>query len=258
MNRKRGIISFGIILLLVITSFPTFNSQSTDIIVKNSTNYQIKSKDNVKNSEIIDINVIQSWKKGDVKITTKKMTSYDKNEMMKKLMQINTSNLNPKEIFKEKLEILKEYKLVSDELSLDEIIDVDKFENKTSLNKIENTNENFMANYSPIFIAGVGFGGSLGFRRMPTYQRLTGNIFSVGLIVVGVVFCYDWFKPKPIYHPVLLEPLVYFLAGFIGIMLFAYDDLFTSTHGVPPVTFYSNLIAIGIAGSIIGIKFNIG
>jgi hypothetical protein len=46
--------------------------------------------------------------------------------MMDKLMQTEISNLTPKEIFEEKLEILKEYKLIQNNTTLEDITDVEK------------------------------------------------------------------------------------------------------------------------------------
>jgi hypothetical protein len=47
--------------------------------------------------------------------------------------------------------------------------------------------------------------------------------------------------------------LVHVIAGFVGIMLFAFDSIFPLVPGKPPVTIYSNIVALGVAGLAVGI-----
>jgi hypothetical protein len=106
-------------------------------------------------------------------------------------------------------------------------------------------NKPFAAHFAPIIIGGLGFGISIGLSSFPLIKRLAGNIFFAGFIVGGGVFCFDPANAIPY----MLYSLIYptwtgFIAGFIGIMLFVFDDLIP----MPMFNFYSNFFALGVAG----------
>ena len=252
MRGKIWITGIGMALLLVLTSFSIPGAQSVEMDAKNqltnALNFTYPGEKTSK-SDTVEIRVCQFQKNGDLKETVKKLTSDKNMEMMDKLMQTEISNLTPKEIFEEKLEILKEYELVSSNITLEDILDVEKLESYNSQSFNISEMEPFLAHFAPIFIGGMGFGAGFGFRGLPIIRRIAGNIFTVGVIGLGAVLCLDLFASTLYYQITFTLPLlVHVLAGFVGIMLFAFDSIFPPIPGKPPVTIYSNIVALGIAG----------
>ena len=257
MKEKIWIAGIGMALLLVLTSFSIPGAQSVEMDAKNqltnALNFTYPGEKTSK-SDTVEIRVCQFQKNGDLKETVKKLTSDKNMEMMDKLMQTEISNLTPKEIFEEKLEILKEYKLIPNNTTLEDIMDVEKLEiyNSRPFNISEMTP--FVAVFVPIFIGGMGFGAGFGFRQLPIIKRIAGNIFTLGLIGLGAVLCLDWLTSTLYQQITFTMPfLVHFLSGFVGIMLFAFDSIFPPIPGSPPFTIYSNIVALGIAGLAIGL-----
>jgi len=259
MKAKTWIASIGMILILVLTQILTPCTQSVEI--ENDPKNQLTNTENIKDPEektlkpdTIQIRVYQFQKNGDTDKTVKNLTSDENHEMMGKLMQTEISNLTPKEIFEEKLEILKEYKLIPNNTTLEDIMDVEKLESYNSKPFNRSEMEPFVSVFVPIFIGGMGFGAGFGFRRLPIIKRIAGNIFTVGLIGLGAVLCLDWLTSTLYIQITFTAPfLVHFLSGFVGIMLFAFDSVFPPVPGEPPFTIYSNIVALGVAGLAIGL-----
>jgi len=257
MNGKIWIAGIGMALLLILTSFSIPGAQSVEMDAKNQLTNTLNPTDSgekTSKSDMIEIRVCQFQKNGDLKETVKKLTSDENLEMMDKLMQTEILNLTPKEIFEEKLEILKEYKLVSSDTTLEDIMDVEKLESYKSQAFNVSEMKPFAAHFAPIFIGGFGFGAGFGFRGLPIIKRIAGNIFSLGLIGLGVVFCLDLFDAILHFQFTFTIPLLlHVIAGFVGIMLFAFDSIFPPIPGKPPVTIYSNIVALGVAGLAVGV-----
>jgi len=259
MKAKTWIVSIGMILILVLTQISTPCTQSVEI--ENDAKNQLTNTENITDPEektskpdTVQIRVYQFQKNEDTDKTIKNLTSDENLEMMDKLMQTEISNLTPKEIFEEKLEILKEYKLIPNNTTLEDIMDVEKLESYNSQPFNISEMEPFVSVFVPIFIGGMGFGAGFGFRRLPIIKRIAGNIFTVGLIGLGAVLCLDWLTSTLYQQITFTMPfLVHFLSGFVGIMLFAFDSVFPPVPGVPPFTIYSNIVALGIAGLAIGL-----
>ena len=253
MRKKLRIVSIGVVILLVLTYVPTFTPQPINKNAENPLTNTLTPRIRTGDIDITEIRVYHIREDGSFEVTVKKLAS-DKNlEMMDKLMQTEISNLTPKEIFEEKLEILKEYKLVSSNTTLEDIMDVEKLECFSSQPFNVSEMKPFVAHFAPIFIGGFGFGGGFGFRGLPLIRRIAGNIFTVGVIGLGAVLCLDVFANTLYFQLTFTLPLlVHVLAGFVGIMLFAFDSVFPPIPGKPPVTIYSNIVALGIAGSAIG------
>jgi hypothetical protein len=114
--------------------------------------------------------------------------------------------------------------------------------------------EPFIALFVPIFIGGMGFGAGFNFRQIPIIKRIAGNIFTVGVIGLGAVLCFDWLT-STLYQQITftIPLLVHILSGFVGLMLFAFDSIFPPVPGEPPFTTCSNTVALGIAGLAIGL-----
>jgi len=252
MKGRIWITGIGMALLMVLASFSIPGAQSVEMDAKNQfTNAlnHMNPRGETSKSDTVKIRVCQFQKNGDLKETVKKLTSDENLEMMGKLMQTEISNLTPKEIFEEKLEILKEYKLISSNTTLEDIMDVKKLESYNSKYFNISEMEPFVAHFAPIFMGGFGFGAGFGFRGLPLIRRIAGNIFSIGIIGLGAVVCFDLFASTLYFQFTFTLPLlVHVLAGFVGIMLFAFDSIFPPIPGKPPVTIYSNIVALGIAG----------
>jgi hypothetical protein len=253
MRKKLRIVSIGVVILLVLTYVPTLTPQPINKNAENSLTNILTPEIRTGDVDITEIRVYHIRKDGGFEVTVKNMTSDENKEMMNRLIQTEISNSTPKEIFEEKLEILKEYDLVSSNITLKDILDVEKLESFSSLPFNVSEMKPFTAHFAPVFIGGFGFGAGFGFRRLPLIRRIAGNIFSAGLIGLGVVLCLDIFESILHFQFTFTMPyLCHVIAGFVGIMLFAFDSVFPPVLGTPPVTIYSNIVALGIAGLAIG------
>ena len=94
----------------------------------------------------------------------------------------------------------------------------------------------------------MGFGGGIGDK----FGSLTGLLYSVGIIGLGAVLCFDALM-KTIYvqFTFTFPLLLHILASFVGIMMFPVDFDFISTN-LLPIFIYSNFIAIGYSALAIG------
>jgi hypothetical protein len=254
MRKKLWIVSIGVVILLVLTYVPTLTSQPINKNAEGPLTNILTPRVQTGIVDITEIRVYHIRENGDFEVTVKNITSNENEEMMNKLIQTEISNLTPKEIFEEKLEILKEYGLVSSNITLEDIMDVEKLESYNSQSFNISEMEPFAAHFAPIFLGGMGFGAGFGFRGLPIIRRLAGNIFSIGVIGLGAIVCLDFFASTLYYQITFTLPLlVHVLAGFVGIMLFAFDGIFPPIPGKPPVTIYSNIVALGVAGLAVGI-----
>jgi hypothetical protein len=233
-------------------SIPAFQSQSIidNINISNNTSITNIKKDNIDNIKFM---VCQFQKDGIHKKNVKELTSKESYDMMIKLINTKVTESTPKEIFEEKLLILKEYNLVSSNISLNDLMDVGKLEYFCSHEFNISQMKPFVAFMAPIFIGGMGFGAGFGFRNLPLIRRIAGNILSAGLIGLGAVVCFDILNAVINFQFTFTLPfLIHVITGFVGIMLFAFDSIFPPIPGKPPVSIYSNIVALGMAGSAIG------
>ena len=144
-----------------------------------------------------------------------------------------SSDLDYIEKFEYVLEELKENNLISNNIKLENIIDLSKFENKTL--KFDNvTNKNFVAHFCPIIVVGGGIGLGLG---DPESRVINGFAHFLAVIGgLGYVLCLDFLESTAYQLISFLAPiLIGYLAAYIGIIIFA----------VIPGLFYSNLVMIG-------------
>ena len=253
MRKKLRIVSIGVVILLVLTYVPTLTSQPINKNAGGPLTNILTPRVQTGIVDITEIRVYHIKEDKSFEVTMKNITSDENKEMMNKLIQTEISNLTPKEIFEEKLEILKEYKLVSSNTTLEDIMDVEKLESYTSQPFNISEMEPFVAHFAPIFIGGFGFGAGFGFRGLPLIRRIAGNILSAGLIGLGAVLCFDFFQGVLYFQFTFTIPfLVHILAGFMGLMLFAFDSVFPPIPGKPPVTIYSNIVALGMSGLAVG------
>ena len=115
-------------------------------------------------------------------------------------------------MFEEKLRILKKYELVSNDLTLEEVLDVNKL--KGQYRSAENDNY-FEAQNAPIFFVGGGFGFGFGIPFL-----ITSGTFLAILVGFGLVYCYDILNNMTHQLMTLIFiPLIGYLGGFIGLLL---------------------------------------
>ena len=164
---------------------------------------------------------------------------------MGKLQNQENSSISLNERYNKKLAVLKQYNLVPLNMTVEDILEERIIKNTFSEENELIINQPFVAHLAPIIIGGLGFGVSIGLRGFPLLKRIAGNIFFAGFIVVGGVFCFDPATATPYFLYSLIYPTwAGFIAGFVGIMLFVFDDLIP----IPMFNFYSNFFAMGLAG----------
>ena len=143
------------------------------------------------------------------------------------------------------LGILKEYNLVSSNITLEDVLYSRKPGGYGQLTK-NVTGENFVANLSLIFFTGIGIGIGLGMklRFVNWFSQFFAFIAGAGLVI-----CYD-ISEDTLYtlFSFLLPVIVGYLAGFVGIIMFA----------VLPGTFYSNFVVLGMTSFTVWVQLFIG
>ena len=227
MKKKLWIFSIGAVVLLVLTCFPTNASQPIWLRGKNSA---IKTtKEMTGDSDTMLMNVYHLKEDGTFDKAVKELPVNEHETLMEELKKVERSGKTLRGMFEEKLQILKNYEIVSNDLTLEDILDVEKL-----TGPIETTQfEDFKAENAPIFLAGGGVGIGFG---VPFF--LTSGTFLCALIGGGLVVCYD-FANKVLHYMLTLffiPLLVGFMAGFIGILLLP----------VIPGFFYSNFFGLGM------------
>ena len=125
---------------------------------------------------------------------------------------------------------MKEYNLVPQEMTLSEIIDIDKLGDRyTTVN-----GEDFEVAFAPITFVGGGLGIGFG---VPFF--FTSGTFLWALFGFGLVLCYD--ATNAILYQLMtfffVPMLIGYLGGFTGLMLLP----------VVPGFFYSNALGLGMA-----------
>ena len=250
MKKKKQVIMVGftILVLLTIPCIQTIEAESN----------LIKSPLKKETNPILDdINILVYFSGTDGSFE-RNIISLSKdiyNVFLQKISDISNMDLTLEELFEQKLQLMKEYGIVPQHITINDLLDFSTYQQLNLLNfSIVQANK-FQSHFAPIFIVGMGFGIGIGFRRMPVRQHLAGNLFSAGLIGLGAVVCLDIEHASLYYQFTFTYPyLIHVLSGFLGIMLFAFDSLYPPANG-PPLTIYSNFLALGMAGLAIGFEF---
>lgn len=253
MNRKIKLVVLGVILCSV-ASIPIIET------IHANANYNLINQNQKQEKPALNgINILVYFadKDGQFQRNVVKITKESYNTFIQQISDISKLDLSLVDLFEEKIELMKEYGIISNDISLSDIFDISN-SMTTSLENFSIINAaRFESKFAPILLAGMGFGFGIGFRRMPVMKHLAGNIFSTGLIGLGAVLCLDLEDNALYYQYTLTYPyLIHILSGFIGIMLFAFDSLFPPENG-PAITFYSNFFALGIAGLAIGFELHL-
>lgn len=198
---------------------------------------------------LIKLAVLRIKKDKSHDVSIKKISIQDFRMMINQINERVSSNKDHGAMFENSLQILKQYNLIDQDMTLQEIFDRNI---STELNTTEfniTYMEPFMSVFSPILIAGMGAGAAIG----DTFGLLSGNVYSFGVLGLGAVVCIDpLLATVYIQQTFTLPLLIQILAGFAGIMMFPvhFDKLYTSGF---PLTIYSNFFAMGLSGLAIGL-----
>jgi hypothetical protein len=250
-KRKYVFATIGIVALLLFLELPMIDAQAIQ------TNWASPERDPTTtslsqergdSSNPVKLRVLLCKTDGSIEDSIVELTRKQKNDLFDQLGELETCQLSVKEFFEEKIRLLKQYDIVSDQITMSSLLSENQPKDDPLINITIVQNENFSAVSAPIFFTGVGFGVGIGFRRMPIIRRFAGNIGFVGLLVVGGLLCYNWLERTLHINYGFIYPMYFgFLSGFIGIMMFAVDSLFPPPGG-PPITLYSNFLALGWTG----------
>ena len=233
---KKRLLVIIIIIMLLLSIFPNITSQSfktrsEETVLSPSLNIQ-----NTKINRDVTLNIMFKDTDGNFEKVLKKVSRSELYEIKKNVTKIVKSDLGYKEKFEYVLEELKENYLISNNIQLEDIIDITQFENNPlKFNNV--TNKNFVAHFAPIIAVGGGIGLGVGYME----RRLT-NAFSHFLSILAgfaIVFCLDFLAETAyiLFTMFFLPLFIGYIAGFTGIIMFA----------VYPGLFYSNLLMIGFA-----------
>ncbi len=231
MKKKLCIFSIGAAILLVLTCFPTNASQPIWLGGKNSVIET--TREMTGDSDTVLINVYHLKEDGTIDKAVKELPVNEYETLMEELKQVERSGKTLRGIFEEKLQMLKNYELVSSDLTLEEILDVEKL---TEPIETQQFGEDFEAKNAPIFFVGGGLGFGFG---VPFF--FTSGTFLCILFGFGLVLCYD-FAEKILHQLITLFfiPLIVgYMGGFIGLLLLP----------VIPGFFYSNFFGLGMVSN---------
>jgi hypothetical protein len=247
MNLRDKIIIFLISLCILLTP----SIQSSQI------NNEIKIQNpiiDINNTNNIKIIIYYLDNEGNFEKIIKILSKTNYQLFIDEISKLSNKITNFLEFINAKLEIMKKFQIISEEICINNIIDINRIQETDSNNLNLVDADSFVSHFSPLFIVGMGFGFGIGFRRMPVLQRIAGNLFSAGIIGLGGIVCLDIEDRSIFYQYTFTYPyLIHILSGFIGIMMFAFDNIFPPENG-PPISIYSNFLAIGMAGLAIGVK----
>jgi hypothetical protein len=209
---RKKIVCIGIVVAFVLASFPCVSTSE--------------------DSRWVEIRIYHIKEAGEFTKTIKKLKVATYQALIKKISETMDLNLSAKKQLEKRLEILKEYDLVPANMTLKDIIDVEKLEQGFPLEVI--VNENFEARFAPIFIVGIGLGFGIGFEK----RIATGFIHFLAIVGgLGLILCCDFIEGKLYVLWTYTFPIfIGYMAGYIGLIMFA----------VFPGYFYSNFIALGL------------
>ena len=235
-------------MLLFLLVFPTLHAEAMPTLSERNSITTSLYEDASDSSHLIKLRVFLCQTDGSIEDTLIEITREQKNDLFEQLGELDTNHVSVEDIFKEKIRLLQQFDIISEQITVDSIFSQQQPKDDPLINITIVQNENFSAVSAPIFFTGVGIGVGMGFRRMPLIRRFAGNIGFVGLLIVGGLLCYNWLEHTLHINYGFIYPMYFgFLSGFVGIMMFAVDSLFPPPGG-PPITLYSNFLALGWTG----------
>ena len=221
MSKKLVLFSIGAVVILLLTCVPISASHVPIFRNRNEVNPE---------SDTVTIKVYHFKKDGSLGQTEKVISKSDHELMMDELTQVGKSGEDIQEIFEQKLQILKDYEIVSSDITLEDILDVEKLQGPYT----QQDDDRFAVDNAPLIFAGGGIGFGVGIPFI-----LTSGTFLWILVGFGLALCYDF--ANKVLHQLLtiffIPMLVGYLGGFIGLLLLP----------VIPGFFYSNAFGIGMA-----------
>lgn len=228
MNKKICISCVGAAILLILSCFPPVVAS----IVNNDGCLKInayRSKQISKQSDTVEYAIYHIKEDKTYEKEIKVLTVEKSKAMWAELKSTEHKDLTLNEIFEEKLEIMKNYGIVSSEITLNEFVDVEKL--KQGYKSMQS--QDFQAASAPIMFVGGGFG--LGF-GVPFF--ITSGTFLMILFGFGLVMCYDTVNTvlNQLFTMFFIPMLIGYLGGFTGLLLLP----------VIPGFFYSNAVGLGM------------
>ena len=238
----------GAIAVLFLLVFPTLQAESIPVFSQQKVITTYPYGEILDSPPHVKLRVFLCQVDGSIEDTLIELTREQKNDLFEQLGELDTHHLSVEDIFKEKMRLLQEFGIISDRMTIGSLFPQTETKDDPLINLTIVQNENFSAVSAPIFFTGVGIGVGMGFRRMPIIRRFAGNIGFVGLLIVGGLLCYNWLEHTLHINYGFIYPMYFgFLSGFVGIMMLAVDSLFPPPGG-PPITLYSNFLALGWTG----------
>ncbi|MFH1013004.1 MAG: hypothetical protein V1769_00650 [Thermoplasmatota archaeon] len=196
----------------------------------------------------ISLAICHIKKEGLFNLTIKDVYLDDYTQMLHGLTDRLSSTHEYGSLFEEILGTFKENDLISNDVTLQDILDSDTVTGFNTTTYNLSVMEPFVAHFSPVLLIGMGFGAGIA----DTIGLFTGNVYSFGVIGLGGIFCIDAFA-KTIYvqYTFTFPLLIHILSGFIGVMMFPVNLNFISSS--LPIAIYSNFVAFGLSGVTVGI-----
>lgn len=229
MDRKICIFSIGAAALLILSFFPT---AAVELPQVKDENLEIEESEEFLEpngkSDTVKLRVIQIKKDKTHTEIIKELTTEEAEALWQELRTIEMEGKPAVEVYRNKLDIMKNYNLVPDDMTLEDILDIDKLE--------EINGEEGAKNIS-VFSALVFFvGGGLGFGVGVPFPITTG-IFLFALLGVGFSLVYEIYTNiTHTFNVFFLPMLVGILIGFTGLLLLPVIAGF----------FYSNALGLGV------------
>jgi hypothetical protein len=228
MNRKIYIFSLAAAVLLIFSFIPsvaTEISRQEDRIEGET----IETDEILEESESIKIKVYHIKDDETYTEELKELTKEDAEALWGQMRSIDIEGLSLVEIYEKRLDLMKQYELVSHDLALSDLIDVEKFGDRYETV----SGQDFEAAFAPIAFVGGGLGFGLG---LPFF--LTSGTFLMMLFGFGLTLCFD--ASIGVLYQLLtfsFVPILFgYLGGFTGLLLLP----------VIPGFFYSNAVGLGM------------
>jgi hypothetical protein len=229
MNNKIQILSIGAAILLMLTFLPTSAFELPINENKISQNASHDSELELESAGTVKINVYHIKGNNRYSKTVKELTVEDEKAFWQDLKNIELKDYpSIVEFFEAKIEVVKEYELISNDFKLEDIMDV------SGIGEVPHNSEGFEAAFAPILFAGGGIGLGLG---IPFF--LSSGVFLVFLLGFGLCYCYDFATEQlfELWTYSFIPILMGYLGGFTGLLLLPVVSGF----------FYSNLLGIGMS-----------
>jgi hypothetical protein len=174
-------------MILLTTCIPQFNFSNVQACLPTQIDTHINDvtiNPYEKNQIKLAVHSIKS--DGSRTVSIKEISVTDYQTMTNRINERLSSNSDYDTVFEDILQILKEHHLIDTEVTLQEIFDRNMSTDFNTTN-FNISSDPFGAIFSPVIIAGMGFGGGIG----DNIGLLSGLVYSFGVIGLGGIFCLD-------------------------------------------------------------------